>query len=179
MELPVMNSGRAGGKFLSSQKLAKPDSNPNKPDYYAPKDLYIGAMVLVYCHRFVITSADLYVYKYMMFHQELFSPEIIDNLRMYHLKQGNLKDDVLRAMNEEHREFLKYQDNKKIVMSEADGKEECLDTKERIPKPQITEDEVKKSYHETGILTIYYEPSLNSRSLDFLSKSSFLRSLNS
>jgi hypothetical protein len=148
-ELPVVNSGRSGGKFLSSQKLTKPDSNRNKPEYYTPKDLYIGALVVVYSHRFIVTSADLYVYKYMMSHPELFSPEIIDNLRMFHLKEGNLKDNVLQSMHKEHQEYILEQENRKAAESES-----TADSKERLPKPQITEDEVKKSYHETSTFYI-------------------------
>lgn len=41
-ELTIDNSGISGGKFLSPQLVAKPEGNPNVPDYYSYKDLSIG-----------------------------------------------------------------------------------------------------------------------------------------
>lgn len=51
MERSIVNSGIQGGKFLSSQKVPKPDCNINKPDYYTPKDFFIGAILKIFCHR--------------------------------------------------------------------------------------------------------------------------------
>lgn len=41
-EIVADNSGRMGGKYLSSQLIRKPMSNPNVPEYYSSKDFYIG-----------------------------------------------------------------------------------------------------------------------------------------
>jgi EF-hand domain-containing protein 1 len=153
MELAVPNSGIAGGKFLNSRKLTTPNSNPNRPDYYTPKDLFIGALIKVFATRFVITSADLYVYRYMQAHPELFSPEVIDNVRLYHLKEGNLRDDLQSAIREDHEKYLLEQKAKESI-SEAitdaliDRAIEEPVTGERIPKPYIGEEEVKRGYHE-------------------------------
>lgn len=144
MEMAVQNSGRAGGKFLSSTKLVKPDSNKNKPEYYTPRDLFIGAKVQVYSHRFVITKADLYVYKYMKSHPEHFSPEVINNLRMYHLQNGTLSASDSGIM-----EYIKEQELKERIVNELPEEIE-----RRIPDPQITEDEVKKFYHDDQDLKI-------------------------
>lgn len=150
IELAIPNSGIAGGKFLNARKLAKPDSNPNRPDYYTPKDLFIGALVKVYATRFVVTSADLYVYRYMQAHPELFSPDVIDNVRLYHLKEGNLREDLQKAIREDHDKFLKEQAAKASI-SEAitdalmDKPIEEPVTGERIPKPYMGEE---RDYHE-------------------------------
>lgn len=134
MEMSIPNSGRSGGKFLSSRKLPKPDSNQNKPDYYTAKDLYIGALVKVYSHRFIITSADLYVFKYMKSHPEQFSVEMIENLKQYHINEGNLKP-----------EFFE----KSVRFEDALSANELIsdNDRNRIPDPQITESEVKELYH--------------------------------
>lgn len=155
VELASVNSGIRGGKFLSSRKLVRPQSNPHRPDYYTPKDLHIGALVQVFATRFVITSADLYVYRYMQAHPELFSPVVIDNLRLYHLKEGNLRDDLQRAIREDHDKYLAEVASKANI-SEAiqDAMEarvvEPSVTGERVPRPYIGEEEVKKDYHERG-----------------------------
>lgn len=144
IELAIPNSGIVGGKFLSSRKLVLPGSNPNRPDYYTPKDLYIGALVKVFASRFLITSADLYVYRYMQAHPELFSPEVIDNVRLYHLKEGNLTQDIQVAIREDHEKYLKEHALKAMMERVTDD----MITGERIPNPYTGEDEIKKNYHE-------------------------------
>lgn len=42
-----------------------------------------GAMLVVNCRRFMITSADLDDYRYMQQHPELFSKEGIESVREY------------------------------------------------------------------------------------------------
>lgn len=152
IELSVPNSGITGGKFLSSRRLVRPDSNPNKPDYYTPKDLFIGALIKVFATRFVITSADLYVYRYMQAHPELFPPEIIDNVRMFHLKQGNLRDDFQKAIRDDHERYMTETARKASVsgaIQDALSEKVAVPvTGERIPSPYIGEEEVKKDYHE-------------------------------
>lgn len=146
IELSTPNSGIAGGKFLSSRKIVKPHSNPNKPEYYTAKDLTIGTKIHIYAHRFIITSADLYVYRYMQAHPELFSPEIIQNVRMYNLREGNLKADIRRAIEEDQERYLNELSSMNIDSSKEVSSEPI--SGERIPKPFIQEDEVKKYYHD-------------------------------
>lgn len=148
IELAIPNSGILGGKFLSSRRLVRPDSNPNKPDYYTPKDLFIGALIKVFATRFVITSADLYVYRYMQSHPELFSPETIDNVRMYHLKQGNLQEDIAKAVRDDHENYMTELARKAYVSDTIQNAVEAPVTSERVPSPYIGEEEVKKDYHE-------------------------------
>lgn len=152
IELAVPNSGIAGGKFLSSRKIVRPGSNVNLPDYYTPKDFFIGALIKVFATRFVITAADLYVYRYMQAHPELFSPELIDNVRLYHLKEGNLRDDLQQAVREDHENYMTELALKANV---SDAVHDAITEKvaepvtgERIPRPYVGEEEVKKDYHE-------------------------------
>lgn len=152
VELAVPNSGISGGKFLSSRKIVRPGSNVNRPEYYTPKDFFIGALIKVFATRFVITSADLYVYRYMQAHPELFSPELIDNVRLYHLKEGNLRDDLQQAVRADHEKYLnelalKANVSDAIYDAMTDKIAEPV-TGERIPSPYVGEEEVKKDYHE-------------------------------
>lgn len=154
VELSSPNSGIIGGKFLSSRKVVKPCSNPHKPEYYTAKDFTIGTRIHIYAHRFIITSADLYVYRYMQAHPELFSPEIIQNVRMYNLQEGNLKADIRRAIEDDQERYLsgffKVDDDaqNEVVSEPISG--------ERIPKPFLQEDEVKKFYHDQEELSPTY-----------------------
>lgn len=80
-EPPVRNSGIIGGKFLERTRVAKPTSTPDSPQYYGPQDFYIGAVIEIFGHRFVITGADAFVLSYMEEHAHQFPPATIDSLR--------------------------------------------------------------------------------------------------
>ncbi|XP_053659906.1 EF-hand domain-containing protein 1-like [Anopheles marshallii] len=105
MESSIDNSGIRGGRFLSPRKVWLPGCNPDEPEYYTAKDLYIGATMVVFAHRFKIVSADLYVYRYMQAHPEIFSPMAIDSVRNYLLGEGHLKDDLRQATEEEYQKL--------------------------------------------------------------------------
>lgn len=94
MEPVIRNSGIIGGMFLSSRKVVRPGCDPNMPDYYEPKDFWIGKIVTIYAHRFLIESADLYVYRYMQEHPEMFAPETVAGVMNYLLLNGDLKEDL-------------------------------------------------------------------------------------
>lgn len=93
-EPPIRNSGIIGGKFLSAQLIMKPNTNRNQPEYYTAKDFAINSILTINNHRFKIVSADMFVYRYMQQHPELFSIETIDGIRNYCLLNGNLKEDI-------------------------------------------------------------------------------------
>ncbi|KAL3892161.1 hypothetical protein ACJMK2_004395 [Sinanodonta woodiana] len=80
-EPPVRNSGIIGGKFLERTRVAKPGCPPDQPVYYGPQDLYIGAVIEVFRHRFIILNADEYVLKYMETHKDQIPASTIDSLR--------------------------------------------------------------------------------------------------
>ncbi|XP_051008912.1 EF-hand domain-containing protein 1 [Acomys russatus] len=80
-EPPVRNSGILGGKFLGRTKVVKPFSPVDNPIYYAPSDFYIGAVIEVFSHRFVILDTDEYVLKYMESNASQYSPEALASIQ--------------------------------------------------------------------------------------------------
>ncbi|XP_070274534.1 EF-hand domain-containing protein 1 [Myotis yumanensis] len=76
-EPPVRNSGIIGGKYLGRTKVAKPHSPPGNPIYYSPSDFFIGAVIDVFGHRFIILDTDDYVLKYMESNAAQYSPEAL------------------------------------------------------------------------------------------------------
>ncbi|XP_070534018.1 EF-hand domain-containing protein 1-like [Ptychodera flava] len=64
-EPPVRNSGIIGGKFLERTRVTKPGSKAGSPEFYGPQDMYIGACIQVFSHRFIIIDADDFVLHYL------------------------------------------------------------------------------------------------------------------
>lgn len=48
----------------------------------------------MFTQRFVITGADLFVYRFMQSNPEKFSQHITDNIRNYMIKMGHLKEEI-------------------------------------------------------------------------------------
>ncbi|ELU05830.1 hypothetical protein CAPTEDRAFT_167243 [Capitella teleta] len=71
-EPPVKNSGIIGGKFLERTRVSKPGCTPDAPKFYGPADFFIGGVIVVYSHRFVIINADRFVLTYMEEHASQF-----------------------------------------------------------------------------------------------------------
>lgn len=69
-ELPI--DGIMQGRFVTSQRVRKPNTNPDLPEFYSPSDLLVDNVILVNCHRFRITAADNCVYKFMDKYPEKF-----------------------------------------------------------------------------------------------------------
>lgn len=124
-EPPIRNSGILGGKFLAAEHIQKPCCNRDQPEYYTAKDLIIGATLTIHSHRFRIISADLFVYRYMMQHPEMFSPQAIDSVRAYCLLDGKLKAEVREALEQDCKEYREQQatDRRPEQMSTM---EQCL-----------------------------------------------------
>jgi len=94
-EIERRNSGRREGCFLSARLIPKPCSaDRNDPEYYTPQDLFIGAHVNAFNHRFIVTGADLFVYRYVEANADKFCQDVRENLRNYFLQQGMLQNDV-------------------------------------------------------------------------------------
>lgn len=72
VELPIDNSGIMQGRFVTSQRVRKPNTHPDLPEFYSPSDLLVGQVILVNCHRFRITAADKGVYQFMEKYPEKF-----------------------------------------------------------------------------------------------------------
>ena len=84
----------SGGKYLKESFIKKPGTDPLNPEYYTPADFFIGATITIFQQRFIITGADLHVYRYMEANLEKFPSNVIKNVRNYMFKQGLLKDDI-------------------------------------------------------------------------------------
>jgi hypothetical protein len=80
-EPPVKNSGIIGGKFLQQTRVAKPGSSAERPQFYGPQDFYIGAIIDVFKHRFIVTGADALVLSFMEQHPDHFPQHTVDTLR--------------------------------------------------------------------------------------------------
>lgn len=92
-ELEKRNSGRREGCFLSSTLIPKPATGKDNPRYYTPEDFFIGARINIFGHCFVITGADLFVYRYVEANRDKFCEETRENLRKYFLQRGVSRDD--------------------------------------------------------------------------------------
>jgi hypothetical protein len=68
-ELRQRNTGVLGGKFMEKGKPLKHDGSL---DCVKSEDFYIGAELLLHGHRFVITGADDFAFKFMTKHPEMF-----------------------------------------------------------------------------------------------------------
>lgn len=64
--------------------MAKPGSSRDNPVFYTAQDLYLGATIEVFKHKFVITDADEYVLKYMEARSDQFSQDTIEALKNKH-----------------------------------------------------------------------------------------------
>ncbi|KAM8778954.1 EF-hand domain-containing protein 1 [Rhynchonycteris naso] len=86
-EPPVRNSGIIGGKYLGRTKVVKPHSSVENPIYYGPSDFFIGAVIDVFGHRFIILDTDQYVLKYMESNAAQYSPETLLSIQNHIRKQ--------------------------------------------------------------------------------------------
>ncbi|XP_053978689.1 EF-hand domain-containing protein 1-like [Hylaeus volcanicus] len=93
-EIEKRNSGRREGCFLKSTLVPKPQTGRDNPEYYTPRDFFIGAKINIFNHYFIICGADLYVYRYVEANPEKFSREVRDNIRDYFVRQNLLGDDI-------------------------------------------------------------------------------------
>lgn len=100
------NSGRKSGTFLSSRSIPKPGTDKEDPVYYTPEDFFIGSKINAFNHYFVITGADLFVYRYMEANPEKFSQQLRDNMRNYFVQKGLLQDDIDALAKKEENEVF-------------------------------------------------------------------------
>ncbi|XP_022820957.1 EF-hand domain-containing protein 1-like [Spodoptera litura] len=166
-EIPRRNSGIREGQFLKSMKLETPESDHNFPTYFTPERFYIGATVPVFKHRFRIIGCDLFVYRYMTANPEKFPQEVIDNVRNYHMREGNLKDELTMAFREEQTAETRAQLAKigSAAVAEPSAMERCLAaldvvegsaTPPRPPTPPMTTDRI--SYDDSLRVTRQSKP---------------------
>ncbi|KNC47049.1 uncharacterized protein AMSG_03474 [Thecamonas trahens ATCC 50062] len=89
-EPPVRNSGILGGKFLDRTRCTYPGTDT----VYEPQDLYIGATVDLYGHKFVLTNADEYALSYMEQRPHLYPRA---NIQLIKAKLASGLDDFVNA----------------------------------------------------------------------------------
>lgn len=96
----------------------------------------------------------------MQAHPELFSPNTIDSVRNYHLREGNLKQDIEKAIRLDQEEYLLQQEKEtkelcaveqnirgfQLAGHQADSP--MPDHTKRIPSPEVPQEEIKKYYHD-------------------------------
>ena len=80
------NAGILGGKFLERTRVAKPGSSTDNPVYYTPQDFVIGETLEIFKHKFVLTDADEYVWKYAEENADTFPNETLESLKKKHGK---------------------------------------------------------------------------------------------
>ncbi|XP_049621178.1 EF-hand domain-containing protein 1 [Suncus etruscus] len=100
-EPPVRNSGILGGKYLGRTKIAKPLSSVEDPVYYSPSDFFIGAVIEVFGHRFIILDTDEYVLKYMESNAAQYSPEALTSVQNHFRKQEDAVPELEKKQTEE------------------------------------------------------------------------------
>ncbi|XP_055986595.1 EF-hand domain-containing protein 1 [Sorex fumeus] len=100
-EPPVRNSGILGGKYLGRTKVAKPSSSAENPIYYSPSDFFIGAVIEVFGHRFVILDTDEYVLKYMESNAAQYSAEALTSVQNHFQKRKDSAPELEKKQTEE------------------------------------------------------------------------------
>ncbi len=80
----LRNSGVIGGKFLENTRVSKPGSTIDNPVFYMVQDFAIGAVIVIFKHKFVIADTDKYVLNYMEARPEEFSTEALQALKTHH-----------------------------------------------------------------------------------------------
>ncbi|KAG7270500.1 hypothetical protein CRUP_032796, partial [Coryphaenoides rupestris] len=96
-ERSVKNHGFIAGKFLKKTRVPKPGFQAaDKPQFYSPADFAIGATVVVFSHRFVLTDADHYVLKYLESVSDQIPSHTLESLRNrlgVHPEQGEASNE--------------------------------------------------------------------------------------
>ncbi|ELV09923.1 EF-hand domain-containing protein 1 [Tupaia chinensis] len=132
-EPPVRNSGIIGGKYLGRTKVVKPCSTADNPIYYGPADFFIGAVIEVFGHRFIILDTDEYVLKYMESNAAQYSPEALSSIQSRVRKQepsapelGKVLQGTERPMEKTtgRESYCTTRKNKKKAGRQARGREE-------------------------------------------------------
>lgn len=63
--------------------IPKPGSSKDNPEYYGLNDLYVGAMLDIFGHRFCLNAADPYVLDFINTNPSCFSEHVINNIKEY------------------------------------------------------------------------------------------------
>ncbi|KAL0480787.1 EF-hand domain-containing family member efhc2 [Acrasis kona] len=92
------NSGIIGGKFLQRQRVKNPDG-----DYYKASDLFVGAIIFINSHRFLLHETDEHTVKYMESRPQVFAKadleQVLHRLRENVLLKNSRLKDAFRAVD--------------------------------------------------------------------------------
>lgn len=127
-EIEKRNSGRKEGCFLSSRLIPKPGTGRDDPLYYTPEDFFIGAKIDVFNHHFIITGADLFVYRYIEANRDKFCQEVRENIRNYFMQRGMIQDDVdveAEKIQEALDERRIFEDNTTVINKDDLNVDKC------------------------------------------------------
>ncbi|XP_028907716.1 EF-hand domain-containing protein 1 [Ornithorhynchus anatinus] len=140
-EPPVCNSGIIGGQFLGKTRVPKPGSSADDPSYFEPGDLFIGAVVEIFGHRFIIVDADEYVLNYLESKASLYPPATLKSLRDHFRQQEAVvqeADNRMTADNPDEKEM-------EVLIGQI---QEQLKQQNYLPKSRMRE--AFLSYDEDG-----------------------------
>ncbi|KAJ3395881.1 EF-hand domain-containing protein 1 [Lobulomyces angularis] len=144
-EPPQRNAGVLGGKFMERTRVLKPVSHSTlssvsalgstqTPLYYNADDLYIGARLDIFRHKFVLLDADEYVFNYMEERPEEF--KFSDR----NLVVKNLKN--LGKVNGKGQEVLKKLENQDKTKSGLLDRSAFVKTVKEVFENQLNEHEI-------------------------------------
>jgi len=85
-EIPRKNAGMRTGRFLEPSLIPKPGSNQNTPTVYGVNDFSIGAVIVAFNHRFVITDCDLHVKEWINKNSDGLTPELVSSINSHFAK---------------------------------------------------------------------------------------------
>lgn len=110
-EPPIRNSGVIGGNFLRRDPCKHPDGSK-----VTPKDFYVGAILDLNCHRFLLMDADEWSYRLMENDHELNFP--YSNFERLHTVLKN-KANALELYFTQHGELnlISFQDLERCFQS--------------------------------------------------------------
>lgn len=89
-----MNYRFAIRNHFTSNVLNRPSCDLLDPDYYTPAAFYIEVIITVFQQSFIITGADLHVYRYMQTYPKKLLCEIIENIPSYMVNWSLLNKDT-------------------------------------------------------------------------------------
>ncbi|XP_022281857.1 EF-hand domain-containing protein 1 isoform X2 [Canis lupus familiaris] len=147
-EPPVRNSGIIGGKYLGRTKVAKPSSTAEDPIYYGPTDFFIGAVIEVFGHRFIILDTDDYVLKYMENNAAQYSPEALLSIRNRIQKQEAPAPELEKEKHQEIKNVAQLPDYPELSGQGTACPESGSTFTEAKERPWSVEQELSKQTRE-------------------------------
>ncbi|KXS22017.1 DUF1126-domain-containing protein [Gonapodya prolifera JEL478] len=107
-EPPQRNAGILGGKFLERSRVLKPGQKLGDPadqaKYYCAGDLFVGATLNIFMHKFVLMDADEFAFRWMEEHHSMFpqadADKVLSKVKLETAKGRVKKADIEKSMKE-------------------------------------------------------------------------------